>query len=278
MFAYDWENRGLKNVGYLSANLVLLVSTVAVAVVLPCRLMPPTPHSLVTVVNKENWIFIGEAISFDEVSGDERFTCRYGECENNGQTKPRNLKLLEMMNDDGVQQKNRIFTFANMSKYSEVSLYHPESRQLKKVIQEAECGVCINDTNLCSKLTRYIKTCTCTTGRYLYVGPGFEDSGKNKVELFDLSSPSLFKFSVSMEASGNPIIGSYAAVKTERGILQCGGKTANKYSAITNQCYLLSEHEGWKMEPPMHERRSYFSMVQRMPVIWVAGGQDSSGS
>ena len=278
MFAYDWENRGLKNVGYLSANLVLLVSTVAVAVVLPCLLMPPTPHSLVTVVKEENRIFIGEAISFDEISGDGCFTFRYGECENNGQTKPRNLKLLEMMDEDGVQQNTSIFTFANMSKYPEVSLYHPESPLLEKVIQEAECGVCSNNTYLCSKLLRHINTCTCTTGRYLYVGPGFEDSEKNKVELFDVSSPSLFQSSVSMEVSGNPIIGSYALVKTERGILQCGGLTADKYSATTNQCYLLSEHEGWKIGPPMHERRSYSSMVYRMPVIWVAGGQDSSGT
>merc|ERR1719312_1985893 len=156
VFAYNWENRGLKNVGYLSANLVLLVSTVAVVVVLPCLLMPPTPHSLVTVRKEENRIFIGEAISFDEMSGDGRLTCRYGECKNNGQTKPRNLKLLEMIDDDGVEQKNSIFTFANLSKYPEVSLYHPESPLLEKVIQEAECGVCSNNTYLCSKLTRHI--------------------------------------------------------------------------------------------------------------------------
>ena len=276
VFYYNWETRQLKNIRYLSANILLLLTTIVVTIILPWQLMPLTPTSLVTVVKEDNLLFIGEAISFAEMNGGGNFKCRYGKCQNEDN---RFLNLLQNENGDGVLKNDTIFALTDISKYPEISIYHPESPNLQKVIKDAGCGSCIEDTHLCSKLIHDITKCTCKSNDYLYVGRGL---GTSKAELYDLSDPAPFQSTVSIGVPSDPPIGplyGYAAIQTERGIMHCGGKTESfsKYSVFENQCYLLSEFGVWKTQAAMLQERFMPSMVKNKSELWVAGGQDSKG-
>ena len=111
------ESRELKNVKYLSANLMLVVCTLLVSVILPGLLMPPTPQSLVTVVKHDNLLLVGEAFSFDDMGGS--FVCINQECR----TKSTNQKQLKNYNGVKLKQKDTIFTLTDVSNNPKVSIF-----------------------------------------------------------------------------------------------------------------------------------------------------------
>ena len=275
MFAYKWESRELKNVRYVSANLALIISTLIVTAVVPCTLMPPTPHSLVTVVQEGNQLFIAEAISFAEINGGDPIICRYGKCVTDVENNIANLEHLDNYTGDNLQQNRTILTFIDMSRYPELFIYQPESAKLQKLLQDADCVMCKVNTNLCSKLTHQIKMCICTSRKYLYVGPGFD---RSEAELFDLSPMTRIDFTRPIPGPPDPPLGpvfSYAIMQTEGGILHCGGaiETENPdFFLVKDQCYLLSKLGVWKSHPSMLERRYRHTMVMKMSEMWVTGG------
>ena len=64
-------------------------------------------------------------------------------------------------------------------------------------------------------------------------------------------------------------VGEHSTIKTEKGIISCGGFTDN---GQTNKCYLLSHNNSWTPFYPMNERRSYFSMVEGNGKLFAVGG------
>ena len=70
-------------------------------------------------------------------------------------------------------------------------------------------------------------------------------------------------------------VNSHSTIKTEKGIISCGGDTGN---GRTNKCHLLTPNHKWTPFNSMNEGRAYFAMVEGNGKLFAVGGYRTDNS
>ena len=70
----------------------------------------------------------------------------------------------------------------------------------------------------------------------------------------------------------------HSTIKTQLGIISCGGWSDYRWNGYTNKCWKLSSSNEWGPFPSMNQKRANFGMGEGMGKIFLVGGSGDSSS